>query len=92
MPFFRRLKILGEAGKQKILQQMFWKFQISNRLPNRYFPKIDAGCPWIKDQWKQFPFAIILLILIAFSFDCVLIILSENIIIDVCQSWDLRGQ
>jgi len=88
MPFFRRSKILGEAGKQKILQQMFRKFQISNRLPNRYFPKIDAGCPWI----KQFPFAIILLILIAFSFDCVLIILSENIIIDVCQSWDLRGQ
>ena len=21
-------------------------FQISNRLPNRYSPKIDVGCPW----------------------------------------------
>ena len=38
--------ILGEAGKQEILQQMFRKFCISNRLPNRYFPKIDVGCPW----------------------------------------------
>ena len=33
------------AGKQEILQQMFRKFKISNRLPNRYFPKIDVGCP-----------------------------------------------
>ena len=24
---------------------MFCKFQISNRLPNRYFPKIVVGCP-----------------------------------------------
>ena len=43
---FRCSKILGEAGKQEILQQMFLKFYISNRLPNRYFPKIDVGCPW----------------------------------------------
>ena len=38
-------KILGEADKQEILQQMFRKTQISNRLPNRYFTKIDVGCP-----------------------------------------------
>ena len=25
---------------------MFQKFQISNRLLNRYFPKIDVGCPY----------------------------------------------
>ena len=25
---------------------MFRKFQISSRLPNRYFPKIHVGCPW----------------------------------------------
>ena len=44
--FFNRYsKILGETGKQEILQQMFQKFQISNRLSNRYFPKIDVGCP-----------------------------------------------
>ena len=36
--------MLGEAGKQEILQLMFQKFQISNRLPSRYFPKIDVGC------------------------------------------------
>ena len=39
-------KILGETGKQEILQIMFQKFNISNRLPNRYFPKIEVGCPW----------------------------------------------
>ena len=32
-------KILGEAGKQEILQQIIRKFKISNRLPNRYFPE-----------------------------------------------------
>ena len=37
-------KILGEAGKQEILQQMLRKFSISNRLPNRYFPK---NCRWV---------------------------------------------
>ena len=26
---------------------MLRKFQISNRLPNRYFPQIVVGCPWI---------------------------------------------
>ena len=45
---FRCLKILGEAGKQEILQQMFRKFQISNRLPKRYFTKIDVGCPRLR--------------------------------------------
>ena len=45
MPCFRCSKIPGQADKQGILQQMFRKFQISNRLPNRYFPKIDVGCP-----------------------------------------------
>ena len=30
-------KILGEAGKQEILQQMFRKSEILNRLPNRNF-------------------------------------------------------
>ena len=43
---FRSSKILGDAGKQEILQQLFQKFEISNRLPNRYFPKMDVGCPW----------------------------------------------
>ena len=38
-------KILEEAGKLEILQQMFRKFYISNRLQNRYFPKIVVGCP-----------------------------------------------
>ena len=38
-------EILGETGKQESLQQTFRKFEISNRLPNRYFPKIDVGCP-----------------------------------------------
>ena len=38
-------KILGEAGKQEILQQMFRKIYISNRLLNRYFPQIEVGCP-----------------------------------------------
>ena len=33
-------------GRQaRNLQQIFRKFQISNRLPNRYFPKLDDGCP-----------------------------------------------
>ena len=35
---------LGEAGKQEILQQMFRKFQISNRLPNRCF---SENCRWV---------------------------------------------
>ena len=39
IPFCRCSKTLGEAGKQEILQQMLRKFQISNRLPNRYFPE-----------------------------------------------------
>ena len=34
-----------EAGKQEILQQMFRKFWISNRLPNRYFPNLTLGAP-----------------------------------------------
>ena len=38
-------KILEEARKLEILQQMFRKFYISNRLQNRYFPKIVVGCP-----------------------------------------------
>ena len=39
---------------QEILQQMFQKFQISNRLPNRCFPKSDFGCPcFYKDsKWQ----------------------------------------
>ena len=44
IPFFRCSKILGEAGKQEILQQMFRKFYFSNRLPNRYFPE---NCRWV---------------------------------------------
>ena len=44
MPFCRCSKILGQAGKQEILQQIFPKFQISNRLPNRYFPE---NCHWV---------------------------------------------
>ena len=44
IPFCRCSKILGEAGKQEILQQMLRKFKISNRLPNRYFPE---NCRWV---------------------------------------------
>ena len=47
--FLRCSKILGEAGRQEILQQMLRKFQISSRLPNGYFPKIDVGCPCFND-------------------------------------------
>ena len=42
---FQMLEIPGEADKQEIFQKMFRKLQISDRLPNRYFPKIDVGCP-----------------------------------------------
>ena len=35
-----RTMILGEAGKQEILQEMF-----SNRLPNRFFRKLTLGAP-----------------------------------------------
>ena len=45
---FRCSKILGEAGKQEILQQMFRKFLISNRLPNRYCPE---NCRWVPLQF-----------------------------------------
>ena len=41
---FRCSKILGEAGKQIILQQIFRKFWISNRLSNRYF---SENCRWV---------------------------------------------
>ena len=34
---------------------MFQKFQISNRLPNRYFPKIDVGCPWLEFPCLFYP-------------------------------------
>ena len=54
IPFFRCSKILGEARKQEILQQMFRNFQISNRLPNRYFPKIDVRCPLLLSQPKNY--------------------------------------
>ena len=50
--FFRCSKILGEAGKQEILHQMFRKFLITNRLQNRYFPKIDVVS--LKDFLVQF--------------------------------------
>ena len=43
---FLLFEILGEAGKQEILQQKCSENSRSqNRLPNRYFPKIDVGCP-----------------------------------------------
>ena len=38
-------------GRQaKILEKIFRKFQISNRLPNRYFPKIVVGCPCVRTK------------------------------------------
>ena len=37
--------MLGEAGKQEILTTNVPKIlDLSNLLPNRYFPKIDVGC------------------------------------------------
>ena len=60
--FCRCSKILGETGKQEILPQMFRKFQPSNRLPNRYSPKIDVGCPCQKlietSAFKMFRFVL----------------------------------
>ena len=44
IPFCRCSKILGEAGKHEILQQMFRKFWFSNRLPNRY---LTENCRWV---------------------------------------------
>ena len=44
IPFFRCSKILGEADKQEILQKMFRKFQISNRLPEQIF---SENCRWV---------------------------------------------
>ena len=50
--------MLGEAGKQEILQQMFWKFQISNMIAFRtvIFRKLTLGAPetWFvaKQVWK----------------------------------------
>ena len=32
---------------------MFRKFLISNRRPNRYFPKIDVGCPGPFNEIQQ---------------------------------------
>ena len=66
---FRCSKILGEAGKQNILQQMFRKFWISNRLPNRYFPKIDVGCPCLGWQNNNFNCTCITLFVTADDYD-----------------------
>ena len=53
MPFFICSKILGESDKQEILQQMFRKFEVSNRLPG-IFRKLTLGAPdWSKDQTGQ---------------------------------------
>ena len=41
---FRCSKILGEAGKQELLQQMFRKFLISNRRTD-IFRKLTLGTP-----------------------------------------------
>ena len=51
-------KILGEAGKQEILQQMFRKFQFSNGLPNRYFTE---NCRWVppKALWRKWHYPLI---------------------------------
>ena len=54
MPFFRCSKILGEAGKQEILQQIFQKFQISNRLPNRYFPQLTLSFQQLSFKLSSF--------------------------------------
>ena len=34
---------------------MFRKFFISHLLPNRYFPKIDVGCPWKELSMRRCP-------------------------------------
>ena len=41
---FRCSEILGEAGKQEILLQMFRKFYILTRLPKRSF---SENCRWV---------------------------------------------
>ena len=60
-------EILEEAGKQEILQQVFRKFQISDRLAIRYFPKTDVGCPCFNGLWGV---TIILIRIIPFFLDC----------------------
>ena len=53
MPFFICSKILGESDKQEILQQMFRKFEVSDRLPG-IFRKLTLGAPdWSKYQTGQ---------------------------------------
>ena len=38
---------------QEILQQMFRKLYISNRLLNRNFPKTDVGCPCLYSDIQE---------------------------------------
>ena len=58
IPFCRCSKILGETGKQEILQQMFRKFLFSHGLPNRYFPE---NCLWVplKALWRKWHYPLI---------------------------------
>ena len=69
--------ILREASKQEILQQMFRKFQISNRLPNRYFPKINDGCPY--SSWSRQVLPLLLLLIELF-------LINVNNIVALCYS------
>ena len=55
MPFFICSKILGESDKQEILQQMFRKFEVSNRLPGIFrklstkLDKEEQNMKWKKE-------------------------------------------
>ena len=46
LPFFRSPRILGEAGKQENFTTNVPKELDLKSSSNRYFPKIDVGCPW----------------------------------------------
>ena len=72
---FRCSKILGEAGKQEVLQQVLRKFQISDRRPNRYFPKTDVGCLCFNGCWGV---SIILIRIIVFFFTVISTRLNES--------------
>ena len=59
MPFFICSKILGESDKQEILQQMFRKFEVSNRLPGIFrklstkLDKEEQNMKWKKEIFLE---------------------------------------
>ena len=50
MPFFRSSKILGEAGKQEILQQIL---DLKSSSEEIFFRKLSLGAPVLKLSLKD---------------------------------------